>query len=95
MRDQSKAYLLTTLVITFWATAASAFKIALQYVQPYTLLLYSTLFSCLSLYLILLCQDFEESVRAIETLGPLFQKGILREHLNKALLRQERLLATS
>jgi drug/metabolite transporter (DMT)-like permease len=56
MRDQSKAYLLTMLVITFWATAASAFKIALQHVQPYTLLLYSTLFSCLSLFLILLCQ---------------------------------------
>jgi drug/metabolite transporter (DMT)-like permease len=56
MRDQSKAYLLTMLVITFWATAASAFKIALQHVQPYTLLLYSTLFSCLSLLLILIVQ---------------------------------------
>lgn len=56
MRDQSKAYLLTMLVITFWATAASAFKIALGYVQPYTLLLYSTLLSCLSLFIILMLQ---------------------------------------
>ena len=56
MRDQSKAYLLTLLVITFWATAASAFKIALRDVTPFTLLFYSTLFSTLSLFLILIFQ---------------------------------------
>ncbi len=56
MRDQSKAYLLTILVITFWATAASAFKIALGYVSPYSLLFYSTLFSTLSLASILVCR---------------------------------------
>ena len=54
MRDQSKAYILTALVITFWATAASAFKIALSYVTPYTLLFYSTLFSTISLFIILI-----------------------------------------
>ena len=54
MRDQSKAYFLTALVITFWATAASAFKIALSYVTPYTLLFYSTLFSTISLFIILI-----------------------------------------
>lgn len=37
------------LVVTFWATAASAFKIALRYVEPYTLLFYSILFSTLAL----------------------------------------------
>ena len=56
MRDQSKAYILTVLVITFWATAASAFKIALSYVTPYTLLFYSTFFSTLSLFIILISQ---------------------------------------
>lgn len=56
MRDQSKAYILTVLVIIFWATAASAFKIALQYVTPYCLLFYSTLFSTLALFGILIVQ---------------------------------------
>ncbi|HHD63104.1 MAG TPA: EamA family transporter, partial [Desulfobulbaceae bacterium] len=56
MRNQTKAYFLTLLVITFWATAASAFKIALRYVGPYTLLLYSTLFSSISLFTILCFQ---------------------------------------
>lgn len=54
MRNQKLAYLLTILTITFWATAASAFKIALRYVTPYTLLLYSILFSATAL-LIILC----------------------------------------
>ncbi len=53
MRNQTKAYILTLLVITFWATAATAFKIALAYVTPYTLLLYSTLFSSMALFIIL------------------------------------------
>ena len=56
MSNQSKAYFLTILVITFWATAASAFKIALGYVTPYTLLFYSTLFSTISLFVILCSQ---------------------------------------
>ncbi len=56
MRNQSKAYLLTTLVITFWATAASAFKVALKYVVPSTLLFYSIFFSTVVLGLILLAR---------------------------------------
>jgi len=61
MRNQSKAYLLTMLVIAFWATAASAFKIALQFVTPYTLLFYSILFSTIALGIILLLRGgFEE-----------------------------------
>ena len=49
MSNQSKAYLLTLLAVTFWGTSASAFKIALRYVEPYTLLFYSVLFSSLAL----------------------------------------------
>lgn len=56
MHNQTKAYLLTLLVIIFWATAASAFKIALRYVTPYTLLLFSTLFSSVVLLIILYFQ---------------------------------------
>jgi len=54
MRNQTKAYLLTLLAVTFWGTAASAFKIALQYVTPYLLLFYSTLFSTFVLFIILI-----------------------------------------
>jgi drug/metabolite transporter (DMT)-like permease len=54
---QTKAYILTLMVVTFWATAASAFKIALGYVTPSTLLFYSTLFSTLSLFIILCSQS--------------------------------------
>jgi len=53
MRNQTKASLLTLLVITFWATSASAFKIALQYVGSCALLLYSTLFSSIVLFIII------------------------------------------
>jgi drug/metabolite transporter (DMT)-like permease len=57
VRNQTKAYILTLMVVTFWATAASAFKIALQYVSPYTLLFYSTLFSTIFLFIILCMQS--------------------------------------
>jgi drug/metabolite transporter (DMT)-like permease len=61
MDKQTKAYILTLLVVTFWATAASAFKIALRDVTPYTLLFYSTLFSTLSLF-VLLCSQAKLSL---------------------------------
>jgi drug/metabolite transporter (DMT)-like permease len=54
---QTKAYILTLIVVTFWATAASAFKIALRNVTPYTLLFYSTLFSSICLFIILCVQS--------------------------------------
>ena len=56
MENQTKAYLLTLLAVTFWGTAASAFKMALSYVEPYTLLFYSVLFSALALFIILVLQ---------------------------------------
>ncbi len=56
MHNQTKAYLLTILAVTFWGTAASAFKIALQYVTPFLLLFYSALFSTIALFVILLLQ---------------------------------------
>jgi drug/metabolite transporter (DMT)-like permease len=53
MTNQTKAYLLTMLVVVFWATSASAFKLALARVTPYTLLFYSILVSTLTLAAIL------------------------------------------
>ncbi len=54
--NQSKAYLLTICTVIFWGTAASAFKIALQYVTPYVLLFYSSLVSTMALFLVLAFQ---------------------------------------
>lgn len=56
MKKQTQAYLLTILAVTFWGTAASAFKIALQYVSPFLLLFYSALVSTLALFIILVLQ---------------------------------------
>ena len=57
MTKQTKAYILTLMVVTFWATAASAFKIALRDVTPAALLFYSTLFSTIALFAILCYQS--------------------------------------
>jgi drug/metabolite transporter (DMT)-like permease len=75
MRNQSKAYILTVLVITFWATAASAFKIALGYVTPYSLLFYSTFFSTIALFIILIGQG------RLELLTKLDRRSLIRAAL--------------
>ncbi len=56
MKNQTKAYILTLLAVIFWGTAASAFKIALQYITPYTLLFYAALVSSVALFIILMVQ---------------------------------------
>lgn len=56
MQNQTKAYLLTLIAVTFWGTAASAFKIALQYVTPYILLFYAALVSTIVLFVIIILQ---------------------------------------
>ena len=56
MNRASKSYLLTGFVILFWATSATAFKIALSYVNPYNLLFYSSLFSTFIFLIILITQ---------------------------------------
>lgn len=66
MHKQTKAYLLTLLAVTFWGTAASAFKIALQYVTPYVLLFYSVFVSCVALFIILIAQG---KLAALTTIG--------------------------
>ena len=54
MYRQRQAVLLTLLVVLFWGTAASAFKIALRQVSPYTLLVCAAAVSTCALLLILL-----------------------------------------
>ena len=56
MHRQRQAVLLTLLVILFWGTAASAFKIALRQVSPYTLLVCAAAVSTCALLLILLAR---------------------------------------
>ncbi|MCP4156249.1 MAG: DMT family transporter [bacterium] len=56
MTNKNKAYLLAGLVVLCWSTVASAFKLALRYLQVPELLLYSTFFSALAVFFILAVQ---------------------------------------
>ncbi len=53
MEQQRRAYVLAVVAVLFWATAATAFKLSLQYLTPATLVLYASLTACLCLLLIL------------------------------------------
>lgn len=56
MEKQSKAYLYAGLAIFFWSTVASAFKIALRYMDFMQLLMYASITSTFLLFCILLFQ---------------------------------------
>lgn len=56
MQPQTSAYLFTALTILFWGGAASAFKLALAWVNPFTLLAYSCLISFVFLFILLTFQ---------------------------------------
>ena len=56
LSNQNKAYLFAGIVIFFWSTVATAFKLALDHLEPIQLVLYSTLFSVIVLFLITLIQ---------------------------------------
>lgn len=83
MHRQTKAYLYTLLVILFWGTAASAFKIALGLVTPHTLLVYSVASSTLALLLILTAQGKLAALRHIP--GPVLRKTALLGLVNPFL----------
>lgn len=65
MTKQAKAYMLTVCAVIFWGTAASAFKIALRHVTPFTLLFYSALVSAAALFVILLFQGKLTTLRGL------------------------------
>jgi drug/metabolite transporter (DMT)-like permease len=52
------------MAVLFWATAASAFKLSLQYLAPPMLLLYSSTTACLCLMVILLVTGRQRQYRA-------------------------------
>lgn len=54
MKNQTKAYIFTAVSIFFWATVATAFKLALRYISPVQLLFVSTLSSLIVLFIIAL-----------------------------------------
>ncbi|WP_031479006.1 DMT family transporter [Maridesulfovibrio frigidus] len=55
--DQKKAYIYGFSAVLIWSTVASAFKIALSYMDPLQLLFYAVVFSTLTLLGILIAQN--------------------------------------
>jgi drug/metabolite transporter (DMT)-like permease len=53
MVPQNRAYLYAFVTILLWSTMASAFKISLNYIGYFQLLFFSSVFSCLALYIIM------------------------------------------
>lgn len=49
MKNQPKAYLLAMTAVLFWSTIGTAFKVSLRYLDPLTLLCYSSIVACLVL----------------------------------------------
>lgn len=57
MKSQKKAYIFALLAVACWSTIGSAFKISLQFLEPVSLLLISSLVACLVLIFILAVQN--------------------------------------
>ncbi len=57
MKENTKAYFYALSAILFWSTVATAFKITLRYLSYINLLLYSSLFSTIILFIILFTQE--------------------------------------
>ncbi|WP_368029165.1 DMT family transporter [Arcobacter sp. s6] len=56
IKNQNQAYKYALIAIFFWSTVATAFKVSLQYLSPSELVLYSSLFSSIVLWLIIFYQ---------------------------------------
>ncbi|WP_121627517.1 DMT family transporter [Poseidonibacter antarcticus] len=63
MQSQSLAYKYALTAIFFWSTVATAFKIALQYLSPYELVLYATFSSTIILFSIITYQKKMNDVK--------------------------------
>ena len=88
MQDQAKALVLTMVAVFFWSTAATAFKIGLGYLTPYTLLFYSALVSAVALFVIIVFQGkvsllFKLRLKEVTTLAVL---GFLNPFFYYAIL---------
>jgi drug/metabolite transporter (DMT)-like permease len=56
MNEQKSSYVFALSAVVLWSTVASAFKLSLRYLTPVQLLFYSSLTSCLVLFIIVLLQ---------------------------------------
>ena len=65
MEKQNKAYFCAIIVVLFWSTVASAFKISLRYLDVLPLLFFSSLFSTIILFFFLLFFNKLTSLRAL------------------------------
>ncbi len=72
MTNKTKSYLLALTVVFFWSTVASAFKLSLRYLTVIDLLLYSTFFSAVVLFLILAVQGRIASLKTLTARDYLF-----------------------
>jgi drug/metabolite transporter (DMT)-like permease len=66
MHDQKKSYIYGLATVILWSTVASAFKISLRYLSPAALLFYSSLSSCLVLFLIIVAQGKGKQIRILK-----------------------------
>lgn len=65
MQQQTTAYLLAGLAIVFWSTVATAFKLTLRHIDPLPLILYSCVFSAVTLFVIAAIQGKLTSLRML------------------------------
>ncbi len=65
--NQNKAYLFAGIAIFFWSTVASAFKLSLEHLGPIQLVMYSTLFSILVLFIIVIYQGKIKLIKAFSS----------------------------
>lgn len=76
MKDQRKAYLLAMTAILFWSTIGTAFKLSLNYLDPLTLLFYSSLVACIILFIILVIQGKWQFIKKM-TIHEIFLSAFL------------------
>jgi drug/metabolite transporter (DMT)-like permease len=83
MSPQTRSYWLAGLVVLFWSTSASAFKVALRLIVPEHLLLFATALSTLLLFLILFIQGkTTQLIRVpVKSVGKALVLGILNPFL--------------
>ncbi len=67
VKDQKKAYIFAVISVSLWSTVATAFKLTLKHTGHVELLFLSSLFSFLSLFLILL---FKKKLFLLKSLKP-------------------------
>jgi drug/metabolite transporter (DMT)-like permease len=74
--DQKKAYAYTAVVVLFWATVASAFKITLRYADHIQLLVWSSLVSTIALFAIMTVQGSLRMLKKATCREILFSAGL-------------------